>query len=138
MFESFDYFHNMYIRDIFLTWFHNHQFFIFRSSFLSAKDQCLMAKNQFVAVFPLSFPFSVHPQFRCEIFVLFSCRSLKMREKCISCNLLDLFSLYIFWGKCVYFWMMKLKSEHTSLNTMTKTEMIYPKNVGASVAMNFT
>ena len=30
-------------------------------------------------------------------------RSLKMREECISFVQLGLLSLYIFWGKCVYF-----------------------------------
>ena len=36
-------------------------------------------------------------------YFFFSCRSLKTREKYISFAELVLLSLYIFWGKCVYF-----------------------------------
>ena len=44
-----------------------------------------------------------HAVNRCEIFGFFSSRSLKMREKYINFAHLVLLSLYIFWGKCVYF-----------------------------------
>ena len=71
--------------------------------------------------------------------LLFSSRSPKLREKCISFVQLVLLSLYMFWGKCVYFsisewWnsqlfkkkniivkfiIQKLKSKHTSLKKYT-------------------
>ena len=66
--------------------------------------------------------------------VSFSSRSLKMREKYISLAQLVLLSLYIFWGKCAYYIIQKLKSKHTSLKKywykLSKTNIFFSRFEG--------
>ena len=50
----------------------------------------------------LPFPYLLQSWVR-NICVFFSSHSLKTREKCISFSQVVVLSLYIFWGKCVYF-----------------------------------
>ena len=70
-----------------------------------------------------SFISAVH--YCAKYFGFFSSCSLKTREKFISFVHLVFLSLYIFWGKCVYFSIFELPSKNiqTEQNWLTKTNI---------------
>ena len=105
-------FHNF--KYIFI-WVQNHQFFSVKTfgskatefltnPFSAEKKTLLLLEKKSSSSFSIpDIIFTSYRNQRCEIFGFFSSRSLKTREKCISFAQLVLLSLYIFWGKCVYF-----------------------------------